>query len=97
MAKKFVAGPNRELISRVYGATAVEQDASFVLDSQQIRLILVTGIINVPVWEVRIYMHLVSLFQASGCNRTADMFKKEKDCTVRYLIQFDCDSLAASM
>lgn len=57
MAKKFVAGPNHELISRIYGATAVEQDASFVLDSQQICLILVTGIINVPVWEVRIDMH----------------------------------------
>lgn len=57
MAKKFVAGPNRELIPRAYGATAVEQDASFVLDSQQIRLILVTGIINIPAWEVRIYTH----------------------------------------
>lgn len=46
---KFAAGPHQELISSIYGATAVKEDATFVLDCQQICLISMTGMIDIPV------------------------------------------------
>lgn len=44
---KSGAGPHRELVSGVDGTTAMEEDAAFVLDRQQIRLVFVTRIIDV--------------------------------------------------
>lgn len=46
---KFAAGPHQELISSIYGATAVKEDATFVLDCQQICLISMTGMVDIPV------------------------------------------------
>ncbi len=49
MGEKFAAGPHHELVSRVYSATAMKEDATFVLDCQQIRLVFITSTIDVPV------------------------------------------------
>lgn len=49
MGMKFAAGPHQELISSIYGATAVKEDATFVLDCQQICLISMTGMVDIPV------------------------------------------------
>ncbi len=51
--QKLAAGPHHELISRVDDATAVKQDAAFVLDCQQIRLVFITSTIDVPEREER--------------------------------------------
>ena len=50
VVEKFAARPNHEFISRVDGATAVKQDAAFVLDCQQIGLVFVTRTTDVSVW-----------------------------------------------
>lgn len=53
MGEELVAGPHHELVSRLYGATAVKQDAAFVRNCQQIGFVFVTSTVDVPVFEER--------------------------------------------
>lgn len=49
MGMKFVAGPQHQLISSIYGAAAVKEDAPFVLNCHQICLVLITSMVDIPV------------------------------------------------
>lgn len=63
MGMKFAAGPHQELISSIYGATTVKEDATFVLDCQQICLISMTGMVDIPVSGGRKKKHFLIMYK----------------------------------
>lgn len=67
MTEKLVTWPHLELISTLDGATAVKQDASFVLDCQQVCLIFGTRKIDIPVCDDEMCNLLKALERRAEC------------------------------